>query len=237
MKISQLLTALLLASILSSNVFGATIKSATNPLSGTYNYALTMSCAADSTTILPAGVSQSYTTHQVGTYTFTSDTGSYTGTTGIQGLAGWLASSSIRALQLPSPTAQLISNPDPTAAVGVNLSETPLQWGVMTSNATGSSIQNAYASTPILSNGPSKTYFVLTSFRFATPANNNNVNTGYAFYMIGPGATSWERINLYHSGSANVRTPSFSFIEGSKPPPASPGTFYYDCLLSGNGTQ
>ena len=233
---TKILATVLLTFVLSSNVFAATVKSATNPLSGTYNYALTMSCAADSSNILPSGISQSYTTHQVGTYTFTPDTGSYNGSSGLQGVTGWLASTSIRALQLPNPNIQFTTNPDPTAAVSVNLSETPLQWGVMTSNATGSAIQNAYASTPILSNGPSKVYFVLTSFRFAVPANNNNINTGYAFYMAGPGATSWQRINLYHSGTATLRTPSFSFIQGSTPPPP-PVSFYYDCLLSGNGTQ
>jgi len=237
MNITKILATLLLTCSVSSNVSAATVKSAAFPLSSSYNFAYTVSCAADSSTILPAGVSQSYTAHEVGTYIFTPDTGSYTGTTGLQGVTGWLATPSIKALLLsnPSPT-QFSSNQDPTAAVGVNLNETPIQWGVIATNGTGSSIQNAYASTPFLGTGAGKNYFVLTSFKFATPANNNNVNTGYAFYMTGPGATSWGRYNLYLSGTTTLRTPSFSFIQGSTPPPAPVG-FYYDCLISGHGTQ
>jgi hypothetical protein len=239
MKITKLLTTLILACTFSANVFAA-IKSAINPLSSSYNYSFTQSCTADGTTIFPAGFSQSFTTHQVGTYTFTPDTGSYNGTTGLQGVTAWLASPSIKALLLPALTTQLTSNPDPTAALGVNLTETPIEWGVMTQNATNGTLQTAYSGVPSLFNVPYKGYFVLTSVKFATPANNNNVATGYAFYLSSPGATSWGRINLYLNGTTTVRTPSFSFIQSQQNPvsiPNTPTIYYYDCLVSGSGTQ
>jgi len=208
---TKLITGLLIASAISSNAFSATIKSATAPLNGTYNYVGTEQCTADVNSAIPATYASSYTHAKAGQRTFTPDTVAYSATTSQQALTAWLTSKS-----LVSPNSVMNVTQDPTALAGVNLAETPMQWGVTTNQQLGETITNPYATLTPLVAGANSEYFILTSFNYLVPAKNNNIKTGYAIYLIQAGDLAWERTSAFlNINSTTKLLTSLSHIQTS----------------------
>lgn len=192
MKTVKSLAVLILTCVVSGNAFSATVKSATTPLNGTYNYVATEQCTADVNSSIPATYASSYTHAKAGQRTITPDTMAYSVTTSQQALTSWLTSKS---LVSPSPVMNVTQ--DPTALAGVNFTETPIQWGVTTNQQLSETITNPYASLTPLVSGANSAYFILTSFNYLVPAKYNNVKTGYAVYLIHAGDLAWERTSVF----------------------------------------
>lgn len=237
MKLINLLIPVLLT--LTHNAFAATVKSPAYPLNGSYTNHQISSCTADIASNLPATYASSYTNHQVGVLTYVSDTASYNGSTSLQGLTGWLATAALRVF--PSPIALFNSSQDPSASVGTKLNETPIQWGTQTFQSANADITSPYATLPSFYIGPEKSYFVMTSYKYAFPANIGNVQTGYAFYNIKAGKTSWNRYLVYSPNiSTTARLISASYagnFTNSLTFSPNPSSFIFDCLESGIVTQ
>jgi len=240
MKITKILGALLLSYILSSNVFAATVKGAAYPISGTYNNMETQVCSADSLTILPAGYSTSYINSVTQQLVFTPDT-IVTGATPAAALTAWLASST--ALKaLPKPSTLMNATQDPTALAGVNLVETPIQWGVMNNQQTFATTSGPYTTPQVFGNSAYAAYFILTSYNYSVPANYNNVKTGYALYFIASGKTSWVKYSIYMSGNTTTKATSGSYMAPNTthvtiPTGGMATTYNYDCVMNGIITQ
>ena len=208
---SKLLIALLIICTIFSNAFAATLKSATTPLNGTYAYVGTEQCTADVNSSIPATYASSYTHAKAGQRTFTPDTVAYSASTNQQALTAWLTSKS-----LVSPNSVMNVTQDPTALAGVNLAETPIQWGVTTNQQLGETITNPYATLTPLVAGANSEYFILTSFNYLVPAKNNNIKTGYAIYLIQAGDLAWERTSAFlNINSTTKLVTSLSHIQTS----------------------
>ena len=243
MKITKVLVASIFSYIISSNVFAATVKSATTPLSGTYSQIQIQTCSADNTNVLPTGYQSTYTNHQIGTITYTADPGSYTGTTALQGISGWLATTALKAFPTPVPLFSGVTA-DPTSPT-IKLVETPIEWGTASIQSTNGVITSPYASVvnPVMA--PEVGYFILTSFTYAVPANNNGNKIGYAYYYIKTGKTNWIRFTSYTSNTtATTRAISGTYMGTgtqvmSITPPLSavPTNYNFDCIVSGILTQ
>ena len=238
MKITRILGALLLTCVVFSNAFAATVKSAIYPLNGTYTNHSINTCSASVS--VPSNMASSYTSHQVGIDTFTPDV-TYSGSTTLAALNLWLASNALKGFVSPVPL--FTANQDPTAAAGVKLSETPIEWGTDTSLAINATITSPFTGLPPLTNNPEIHYFVLTSYKYSVPANNNNVQTGYAFYQIKTGESNWRRILGFQNGTTAAKMVSGSYIGTSSQtltytnPPSAPTNFIFDCMNSGIVSQ
>ena len=234
---NKLVAILLLTLAGAGNAFAA--KSATAPLNGSYTNHQVFSCTADVASQIPATYASSYTNHQVGVVTFTPDTTSYPGTTSLQGLSGWLATAPLRGF--PNPILMFTSNQDPTAPAGTMLNETPIEWGTQLLVSANADLTSPYATLPSFYVGPETSYFIVTTFKYAFPTNNGNVQTGYAAYSIKAGKTGWGRTQIY---SANITTTarliSASFsnkFNNSLTFSPDPRSYNFDCLASGIITQ
>ena len=239
MRIKLLIVCLI--SVIFSNAFAATVKSPTTPLNGNYVLTNTESCTADVNSALPGTYASSYTKLKAAQRSFTPDSASYTGTTNLQGVTGWLASSALKTF--PSPTPLMNITQDPTAATGVKLTESILEWGTTSIQKTHGALTAPYASLPSFTTDAAKGYFILVSFNYSVAANNNGVQTGYAIYGINPGDTNWARGYLYMNINSTTKlmtsashiqasTNSVSYTNGSVT-----SNYTFDCVSLGNLTQ
>ena len=235
---TKLLALSLLMVTTTSNALAATIKSATTPLNGTYNYVGTEQCTADVNSSIPATYASSYTHAKAGQRTFTPDTVAYSATTNQQALTSWLT---VKSLVSPSPVMNVTQ--DPTALTGVKLAETPIEWGVTTSLQLAETITNPYASLTPLVSAANSAYFILTSFNYLVPAKYNNVKTGYAVYLIKAGDPAWERTNVFlNINSSTKALTSLSHIQTSTnqlsyTTNSGTNSYTFDCVDNGLLTQ
>ena len=240
MKITKILGLILLSCTLCGNVSAATFKGSAYPISGTYNNMETQVCSADSSKILPAGYSTSYINSVAQQLVFTPDTIS-TGASPSAALTTWLASTT--ALKaLPNPAALMNVTQDPTALTGVNLVETPIQWGVMNNQQTFATTSSPYTTPQVFGNSAYSAYFILTSYNYSIPANYNNVKSGYALYFIASGKTSWVKYSMYMTGNVTTKATSGSYMapNTSHATITTGGvatTYNYDCVMNGIITQ
>ena len=130
----------------------------------------------------------------------------------------WLSS-------LAAVTTDLVFNTiqDPTAAVGVNLVETPIWWGIVASENTApdaAPLNNAQ-----LRMGSSQNYIVFTSYNFYAPALNNGVKTGYMLH--------------YHNQKNNNEgwKTAFGYANGNSGTLIHNGTDSASYMISGTPTQ
>ena len=237
MKITKLLTALLVSSIFSSNVLAATVRSATTPLSGAYSFLDSQSCTADVASGLPAIYPSTYTSYSIGQRTYTYDT-SASGATAAAALSSW-----ITAKALPTITGVMNITQDPTAANNLKLIETPVQWGTFLQKQTQYDLAAPYASLPIANRNAVTQNFILVSFNYATPANMGNIKSGYAAYTLYPGNSHWERYDVSFNINSStklmnsvthvgVNTQQATYNNGGTPTP-----YTFDCIQSGIDTQ
>lgn len=224
--------------VFANTAFSATVKSATAPLSGTYTFTNTESCTADINSGLPSIYASSYTKFKAGQRTFTPDTSSYIGATPIQGLNAWL-----NLKGLPSLNSLINITQDPTTTAGVKLAETPVEWGAEKVQKTHGPLTEPYTTLPNLTTEAVSQYFVVTSFNYAVPANNNNIKTGYAVYMITAGEPSWNRVTVYlninstsklvtSASHINTNTNIISYTNGSVS-----SNYTFDCVNLGQLSQ
>ena len=133
--------------------------------------------------------SLSYTKLKVGQIQFTQDT---THTYDV-----WLSS-------LAAVTTDPVFNTiqDPTAAVGVNLVETPIWWGVIVSENTAP--DNTPSNISKLSMNASQSYVIITSYNFYAPALNNGVKTGYMIHTHNEDGNNntWKTGFMYINGNS-----------------------------------
>ena len=235
MKINKILAIIILSISSTNTLLAATVKSAIYPLNGTYTNHSTNTCSADGIGV-PGNISSSFTNQQIGIQTFTPDT-TYSGSTALAALNLWLASAPLKGFVSPVP--QFTANQDPTAAAGVKLNETPIEWGTDTSLAVNATITSPFTGLPSLMNNPEIHYFVLTSYQYAVKANNNGVQTGYAYYQIKSGESNWRRLLGFQNGTTTARMVSGSYIGTSTQTltyTSSPNVttnYTFDCLNSG----
>lgn len=238
MKITKILGALLLSYIFSSNLFAATVKSATTPLSGTYNYVDSKSCTADIASGLPGNYSSTYTSYSVGQRTYTYDT-SASGASAAAALSSWIS-----AKALPALTGVINATQDPTAANGVKLVETPLEWGTFLQKQTKFDLASPYASLPIANINALTHNFILVSFSYATPLNMGNIKTGYAAYTLYPGNSHWERYDVSFNTNSTTKLVTTATHIGANTQQATynnlvgtPTLYNFDCVQSGIDSQ
>ena len=199
---TKLLAALLMTFALASNAYAdkaenasvenKTAKQPTAPnnqktpfWSGSYSSLTTQSCVPQQKELSQL----SYTQLKAGQVQVTQDT---THTYDV-----WLSS-------LVSVTTDPVFNTiqDPTAAVGVNLVETPIWWGVIASEKTApdaAPLNNAQ-----LLMGSSQNYIVITSYNFYAPALNNGVKTGYMLHYHNQknNNSGWKTGFVYANGNS-----------------------------------
>lgn len=189
---TKLLALSLLMVTTTSNALAATIKSATTPLNGTYNYVGTEQCTADVNSSIPATYASSYTHAKAGQRAFTPDTAAYSVTTNQQALTIWLTSKS---LVSPSPVMNVTQ--DPTALAGVNFAEIPIQWGIIKQSTIQSDVTFPYTVVPTTTNYIESAYSVLTKYTYSNSALTNGVTTGYAIYRQNNIGTPWVRLQIF----------------------------------------
>ncbi len=227
-------------SVLSLLIFNTSVyaaKSPVTPLNGIYVSTSTNFCTADSTNIPPAGALTSYNSASVGQGSFTPDA-TYIGATNAIAFAAWVSSLATKTPAISSPVSVLNATQDPTTTAVLKLTETPIEWGVMSSTDTEAFFNTPYTYKPTDNNNAGNKPVFITSFTYALPANNNNVATGYALYGWSKSANSWKRLVLYLNQPANVKSTSFVAHKiDSEQSNIGSGIYTFDCVLQIHATQ
>ena len=213
---SKLLVALILTMATMTSAFAA--KSATTPLSGTYNASQSQFCTSDVSSPLPSNTSFSYIDQSAGFFTFIPDSVQLS-------FNAWVTS--IVGKGFINPSSFINVTQDPTAAVGVKLAETPIQWGTINVNRSDLQSSFPFTKTPVISQTVKTNQFFITSFNYAFPANNNNVKTGYRIYTISVGDNNWGAIrDMYF-----ITNPSTKILTSAT------GVDFYQTTMPVNGSN
>ena len=238
MKIYRLLTALLLSIVFSNNAFSATVKSATAPLSGTYNFTISEFCEIDPATSYPGGYPTSYNSMVIGQNIYTPDT-SRSGSSNAAAFANWVSYAMGLTSGMTNPSGLLTATNDPTSQVlpAAKLAETPIEWGTISKIKSKLTFTGPASSTPEAKIGGGPHYFFITSFTYSNPANSNNVKTGYAHYSFSIGDTTWNRVVLYFNPATGIATNAVA-LGASTTQINAGGTLYpFNCVGTGNLTK
>ena len=228
------LSALLLVN---TSAYAATVKSPTTPLNGTYLTSTTNFCTVDSTNIPPSGALTSYNSASVGQNSFTPDATS-SGATTAAAFTAWVSSLATKIPPVPSPASALNTIQDPTTTATSKLVETPVEWGVWAISNTEAFFNSPYSYKPTDSNNAGKAPFLITSFNYSLPANNNGIASGYAIYGWSKSANTWKRLVLYLNQPTSVKSTSFVAHKiDTEQSNIGGGTFTFDCVLQTHATQ
>ena len=231
----KLLAALLLISAISSNVFAATVKSGTGPLSGTYNFITSGFCEVDSAASYPGGYPTSYNSMVVGQHIYTPDS-SHTGASNAAAFSSWVSYAMGLVSVMTNPTTLLTSTNDPTSVTLpiAKLTETPIEWGTISKIKSKLTFTGPASSTPEAKIGGGIHYFFITSFTYSNPSNSNQVKTGYAHYSFGMGDTTWNRAVLYFDPATGVANNAVALGASTTQINAGGTIFTFNCADSGN---
>ena len=190
---TNLLTALLIYTAISSNAIAA-VSSGTTPLgSGPYTHMSHDVCTAESINPLPANIPTSYNESSVYISTFSFDK-THTGATSSAAFANWTAYLGTLGVTIPVGFFKSLADP---SSPNLNLSETPIQWGTHTQTGLLNGQSLPYTSFTPVSLDPNNEWVIITSFNYAVPANNNNVTVGYIANVYDASAKTWIKIYFY----------------------------------------
>ena len=219
---TKLFAILLFASAASSNVFAV---SASAPLNGTYASNQADNCVISANTPPPTSIPNAINDYSVGQYTFTPDTTAAS-------FSAW--ATSLATQKITNPSSSLNITQDPTTTSVLNLVETPIQWGVMTMLKPYYEMRGPLSISPVYIQAAKTHQFVLTSFTYSTPANNNGVKTGYALYKYLAGNGQWLRSVFFPI----INKTTGLVTSGSLMNTSSNGTTYiYNCVGTVSLTQ
>ena len=219
---AKFLIGLLITCAICSNVFAL---SATAPLNGMYASNQIDTCTISANTPPPAGTPNTINDYSVGQYTFTPDNAAAS-------FSAW--ATSLTTQKITNPTASLNITQDPTTTSVLNLVETPIQWGVMTMLKPYYEVREPLSISPVYIQAAKTHQFVLTSFTYSTPANNNGVKTGYALYKYLAGNGQWLRSVFFPI----INKTTGLVTSGSLMNTSSNGTTYiYNCVGTVSLTQ
>lgn len=177
---TKLLAALLLTLAGSGNAFAA--KSATAPLIGLYAGSSVEVCLADTSTPTTISVPNGFHILKAGRYTFIPDAAAAS-------YSAWVTS--VVSLGFPNPASALNITQDPTTTTVRVLAETPIQWGTMFVQKIEEQITSPLTGPATLTKFTKTNQFILTTFTYFVPTNNNGVKTGYRLYTISVGDNHW----------------------------------------------
>lgn len=212
---SKLLVAILLTLATATNAFAA--KSATAPLNGPYAVSQNGFCTANATTPVPSTVPFSFVSQQAGNFSFVPDT--------VQSsFSAWVTS--VVKKQFVNPSTFINVTQDPTAANGIKLAETPIQWGTIVVESVELQTSFPFTSSPSLNRSAQIQQFFMTSFNYAIPSNNNNIKTGYRIYTSSVGDKAW---------GAGITEIFFITNPTTKLFTSGAGVDYYQTTMSFNG--